>query len=99
MSTTVITLIDILKNQGFSFLLMGAMLYWLNDQLHTQKAEMREEMKALKVQVDACNKANQDLLLNHLNRNTELLKLYEQNHQPRHQLRQRDTPVIVEPYE
>lgn len=99
MPQTIITLIEILKNQGFSFLLMGAMLYWLNDQLHSQKAEMREEMKALKVQVDACNKANQDLLLNHLNKNTEALKLYEQNHQPRHLFRQRDNASINEGYE
>jgi len=80
MPQTILTLIDILKNQGFSFLLMGAMLYYLNNQLMEQKRETKAQMDELKIEVKACNKTNQDLLLNQLNRNNQLLEQYEANH-------------------
>lgn len=78
MPQSLLTMIEILKNQGFSFLLMGAMLWYLNNQLEGQKADMRE----LKIQVDICNKANQDILINHINKNTRALEMYEFNHRP-----------------
>lgn len=80
MPQTLLTLIDILKNQGFSFLLMGSMLYYLNNQLTEQKRETKAQMDELKIEVKACNKTNQDLLLNQLNRNNQLLEQYEANH-------------------
>lgn len=76
MSTTQTWLLDQLKNQGPSFVLMGIIVWFLYSEMTLQK----QDIKQLQQEIMNCNKSNQDLLLNHLKENTRMLEIYEFNH-------------------
>lgn len=61
-------------------MLMGAMLWYLSNQLDQEKETRREEMKVLKTEIQACNQAQQQLMLNQIDKSNRLLDKYESNH-------------------
>lgn len=90
MSTTQTWLLDQLKNQGPSFVLMGIIVWFLYSEMTLQK----QDIKQLQQEIMNCNKSNQDLLLNHLKENTRMLEIYEFNHGAESN-RRRITPLTV----
>lgn len=76
MSNTQVWLLDQLKNQGPSFVLMGVIVWFLYSEMQLQKTDIKQ----LQVEIQACNKSNQDLIINQLQKNTRLLEIYELNH-------------------
>ncbi|MBA4304625.1 MAG: hypothetical protein C0424_10410 [Sphingobacteriaceae bacterium] len=78
MSTTQTWFLDQLKNQGPSFLLMGVMLWYL----YGKVGILEQEQKQMQVQIQECNRVNQEILINHIQKNSELLQRYEFNHAP-----------------
>lgn len=61
-------------------MLMGAMLWYLSNQLDQEKETRREEIKVLKTEIQACNQAQQQLMLNQIDKSNRLLDKYETNH-------------------
>lgn len=76
MSTTQTWLLDQLKNQGPSFVLMGVIVWFLYSEMNLQKSDIKQ----LQVEIQNCNRANQDLIINQLQKNTRMLEIYEYNH-------------------
>ena len=76
MSNTQVWLLDQLKNQGPSFVLMGVIVWFLYSEMKLQKTDIKQ----LQIEIQACNKSNQDLIINQLQKNTRMLEIYELNH-------------------
>jgi hypothetical protein len=77
MSNTQVWLLDQLKNQGPSFVLMGVIVWFLYSEMKLQKTDIKQ----LQIEIQACNKSNQDLIINQLQKNTRMLEIYEFNHE------------------
>ncbi|MDP2188554.1 MAG: hypothetical protein Q8J69_07715 [Sphingobacteriaceae bacterium] len=89
MSNTQIWFLDQLKNQGPSFVLMGVIVWFLYGEMKQQKTDIKQ----LQVEIQACNKSNQDLIINQLQKNTRMLELYEFNHDDTGSRRRRVPPI------
>ena len=76
MSNTQTWFLDQLKNQGPSFVLMGVMLWYL----YSKVGVLEQEQKQMQVEIQNCNRVNQEILINHIQKNSELLQRYEFNH-------------------
>lgn len=76
MSNTQTWFLDQLKNQGPSFVLMGVMLWYL----YGKVGALELEQKQMQVEIQNCNKVNQEILINHIQKNSEMLQRYEFNH-------------------
>lgn len=55
---------------------MGVMLWYL----YGKVGVLEQEQKQMQVEIQNCNKVNQEILINHIQKNSELLQRYEFNH-------------------
>lgn len=67
-----------LAKAGVLFLVMGIIIYYLYKEVSTNQEEMRLEIKALRIETKECSQAYQDVLLNQIEKNTDVLVRIEQ---------------------
>lgn len=88
--------LDQLKNQGPSFVLMGVMIWYFYGKVGT----LEQEQKQMRIEIQECHKVNQEILINHIQKNSELLQRYEFNHHSTDvSPRRRTIPLNEEGYE
>ena len=67
-----------LAKAGVLFLVMGIIIYYLYKEVSTSQEEMRLEIKALRIETKECSQAYQNVLLNQIEKNTDVLVRIEQ---------------------